>query len=1017
MAFILPIINTVLKGITLVSKLRNESSKLDAEIRSGLKSISRELGMIRSAILQDKYEDLQNLELVYEIEDFIDHIRVPEKKVGTFCSVIGIDHDPRHEQLTEIRRFEKKLESINYEKPNKNSESTQIHSGATSSAEPPCYTPEEDLVGFPEAKVDLLKRLVPPPQLSATHDRQLRVITIVGCGGLGKTALARALYEDRTVIAGAFDCKAWVAVPDLKDEKNIKKDILEKILQQVGLSFKGGKDGSAPSSSNTTSEEDHPTAASSDLSTSEVLRRFLAEKRYLVCIDDVQQKQVWNEIETVLPKNEKGSRILVTTNVDSVAMACSLGSYVYRMKYLDRLHSETLLWSKALGPSQKPSTAVLHNSESIFVKCDGLPLALISAGKYLKGGLLSMSDCKYVGRRLGDFLVGNEPYFAEIKRALSRGYNNLRDYNQKSCLLYASIFPRGHPIDIRSLSRRLIAEELVDKDVDEGLSEALGLARECLKELINQSMIERVLVDSNDESCKLQSIILEFTMGMSLSKNFVSLIDRHWTIRNKGGPVRRLITVQPSSEDGSSGVSSDTDLSTVRSLTIIKRNLLKRGPGYFKDCNVLRVLDLEGCTGIDSGIIGDICGLEFLNYLGLRKTDVNQLPERVKKLRLLQTLDIRDTGVEELPMEVIMLPGLAYLFGKFELQQLTSGSNSRLVKFLSTQSKLHTLSGVLLNGARSHEVLLVIQHAKMLKKVKLWCKDTNAPANVATYGNKKNSNSPGSQVQPKRAAPSGENVPVLLQLLKRKKLSSGVACGHPSAGSSDPGNSTPDQGLASRLANAIGKRPVEDGLDSLSIDFNDFVPSGFLLFLKEPASTISSIKASRLSGLLPCPAVLQELRNLNKLHLFSTGRIIEDLAELQSLPCLEYLKLAEDQPESWDGNFNVEADGFNSLLWLCFEAQKQPCINIKRGGMKNLASLLLLCPKFPPRMGEAAPETGVDGILYLAYLNEVILHRSARKETVEAWETASEAHINKPYVKKQQISTPSEAMEVEDATN
>ncbi|KAF7076481.1 hypothetical protein CFC21_081119 [Triticum aestivum] len=1017
MALILPIINTVLKGIVLVSKLGNATTRLDAKIQSGLGSISRELVMIRSAILEDKCQEMQNLELVYDIEDFIDHLRVPGKIAGGVLSAAGAD--PRHGLIEKINIFREDLKSVikrESEQPKKISESTQeSQSGASPSS---CYTPEKDLVGFPETKDDFLKRLCSP------SDEELRVISIVGCSGLGKTALARAVYEDHT--SSSFQCKAWVVMPEYKYGKdlsitivqNLRKtveDILQRILQQVRSSLDVREDRSVPSASNGTDP-------ASGASTAEALRSLLMKKRYLVCIDDVQQKEVWDEIEAVLPENYMGSRILVTTNVHSIAKACSSGSYVYRMQYLDRPNSEKLLWSKALRPSQEPSNAVAHSSESILVKCDGLPLALASVGKYLKGAEQLESKCEHVGRTLGDFLAGDGTYFyfAEIRRALFRCYDNLQDYSHKNCLLYASMFPRGHPINIESLARRLVAEELVDKDVDRGIAEALGFTSRCLEELINQSMIERerVLVDKDVQRYKLQSIILEFSMEMSLSKNFFSLIDEHWTIRNKGGRVRRLVTVQSrsSTEDGSSGVPSDIDLSTVRSLTILKRNLVKRAPGYFKDCNVLRMVDLEGCTGLDNGVVDDICGLVLLNYLGLRRTDVDKLPKDVGNLKHLQTLDIRETRVQSLAMEVIMLPGLAYLFGKFELQKLTDGGvKFRLVKFLSRESKLHTLSGALMNGARSHDVLLVIEHARMLKNVKLWCKNTQDGQ-----------------------APN--------QLGKRKKFPCGAG---QSSSVGAPDSADPDS--VGRILRLLQKRSI--GLESLSIDSNG-VSNGFLSFL-QPASTITSLKLRRGSGTLPDNAVLDQVRNLNKLHLFSAGRSIQELAEaLQRLPCLVHLKLAEKESQLWDGNFHVEASGFNSLIWLCFQAKKHPRISTENGGMKHLASLLLLCPESPPpetdganyqkkqkrfqlfpRIEEEEEEdgimedldphallcphcphvqmkeprvgieekVGVKGISFLKNLNEVILHHSAPTTILEAWKRAANLHTNKPYVKKQPI--------------
>jgi len=113
-------------------------------------------------------------------------------------------------------------------------------------------------------KSKIIELLKPSPG----EGQQLRVISIVGCRGVGKTALARAVY-DKYSSSDEFDCVAWVIASGC----NKKKALLDKILESVRADL-----ASRPAPHHT--EGNAPSTEAEGASTAKLsLRDILSDKR------------------------------------------------------------------------------------------------------------------------------------------------------------------------------------------------------------------------------------------------------------------------------------------------------------------------------------------------------------------------------------------------------------------------------------------------------------------------------------------------------------------------------------------------------------------------------------------------------------------------------------------------------------------------------------------------------------------------------------------------------------------
>ncbi|XBH74912.1 hypothetical protein VPH35_101772 [Triticum aestivum] len=502
--------------------------------------------------------------------------------------------------------------------------------------------------------------------ISAKH---CKVLSIVGFGGLGKTTLANEVYRK---IEGHFDCQAFVSVSQKHVIQKIIKDVIYKVPCPDGFM----KD---------IDNWDETTSIAK-------LRELLQDKRYIVIIDDIWCTQAWNTIKCAFPENNRSSRIMTTTRIMDVASSCCPGGddHVYEMAALSDLHSKMLFLKRIFGSEDRCPDMLKEVSNQILKKCGGLPLAILSIASMLANRPAVKEEWEQIKRSIGSALEKDRS-LEGVSSILSLSYNDLPP-NLKTCLLYLCIFSEDYVINRERLVRRWIAEGFISEERGQSRQE---VAERYFYELINKSMVqpEDIGYDGKARACRVHDMMLEIIISKSNEDNFIVVVGGGQTnLANRQDFIRRL-SIQHIDHELAHLLAQE-DLSHVRSLTVTSSACIKHLPSLAK-FEALRVIDFEGCEGLEQYDMKSIGKLLQLKYINFRGTSISKLPPGIMMLRDLETLDFGFTQVEELPAGFVQLSKLQHLIG---------GNRTIIPNKIGNMRNLRQISGFSITGSPEDSV-------------------------------------------------------------------------------------------------------------------------------------------------------------------------------------------------------------------------------------------------------------------------------------------------------------------------
>lgn len=492
------------------------------------------------------------------------------------------------------------------------------------------YKNVSELVGTKKKTDDLVSRLM------EMHDdveskRNLKVVSIVGFGGLGKTTLASVVYHKLKL---EFDCGAFVSISLHPNMVGVFKNMLRQLDEKTYLNINGE-----------TWEE---------VQLIDELRKFLQNKRYIVVIDDIWSKSVWKTIKYALVDNQLGSRIITTTR--AVDVAEQVGG-AYKLEPLSPDDSIKLFNQIIFHSEDKCHPYHLSEvSQKILKKCGGIPLAIITIASMLASKKGNQHEYWYkVYHSMGSGLE-DSPDLRNMRRILSISYYDLPPH-LKTCLLYLSSYPEDYLSTRETLIWKWVGEGFVETKQGSSFYQVGG---EYIYELMNKGMIQPAcdIVNDYPEYYRVHDMVLDLITSLSNEEHFLTRLDGHPSL-SLPKKIRRL-SIQTNEEEDVKQLAT-ISLCHLRSLTVCGQGLSSLLPTLPSMCPFLRVLDFSGCDKVENQHCKDICKLFHLRYLRLYGTSISELPKEIANLQFLQVLDISITNIKELPPTFIQLKQLVYL--------------------------------------------------------------------------------------------------------------------------------------------------------------------------------------------------------------------------------------------------------------------------------------------------------------------------------------------------------------------
>lgn len=601
----------------------NELIKYKSDLIDGVKDkieeLCNDLQMLKNFISkyaqkQSNSADLESLiseikAVVYEAEDAIDtyvvHVSLRKRRSAVSKVIHAID------DASELRYVTKKIEKVTkyVQDLYKNTVPLGIESMPSSTGperEKSNVMLEDDyVIGLEDASQEMI-------ELLTKGSTSLEVISIIGMFGLGKTTLARKIFNEPAV-ACHFHVRTFANV----SQEYKRREVYLKILNSFGH---------VPEESKNMPDE----------YLVELIRKKLTRLRYLIVLDDVWTKEAWDDLRSALPDHNNCSRVVITSRIKSVALYTNPQSGPYYLRFLNLEESRELLRKKVFGKNTYPPEIEDYELR-ILQRCNGLPLAIVVIAGILVIDRENINWWREVSEGVTEFLARDA---SRLDNLIKLSFSHLPHY-LRPCFLYMGVFREDSDIQVWKLLRLWIAEGFIETHQHMSLED---VAQDYLMELVNKNlvMVGRRSWDGHIKTCRIHDTLRHFCKMEARKENLFHEIERFSQSESSSWGSYRRICVNDSVIDYIGSKPSGTHVRSFLCFSKEENSLpLEYVPIIPKAFKLLRVLEIRSI--ILTRLPPDLFQLILLRYIAI-SCNFKVLPEKMLNLCYLETLIIETTS-------------------------------------------------------------------------------------------------------------------------------------------------------------------------------------------------------------------------------------------------------------------------------------------------------------------------------------------------------------------------------------